>query len=77
MHVAESRTSVRDIRGKLYTGYMLDISQYTGERRRRELQMIGFWKREEMDKIRQAKYVLDLERLRHQGSGQMTLAASS
>jgi hypothetical protein len=60
VHVVESRTSVRDQRGKLYTGYMLDISQYTGERRRRELQMIEFWKREEIDRIRQAKYVLDL-----------------
>ncbi len=63
VHLVESRTSVRDIKGKLYTGYMLDISQYTGERRRRELQMVEFWKREEVDKIRQAKYVLDLSLL--------------
>ena len=68
VHVVESRTSVRDIRGKLYTGYMLDISQYTGERRRRELQMVEFWKREEIDKIRQAKYVLDLGALVSAGS---------
>lgn len=61
VHVVESRTSVRTERGKLYTGYMLDVSQYTGERRRRELQMIDFWKREEMDKIRQGKYVLSLD----------------
>lgn len=62
VHVVESRTTVRDIRGKLYTGYMLDISQYTGERRRREMQMVEFWKRDEFDRIRQSKYVIDLER---------------
>jgi hypothetical protein len=63
VHVVESRTSVRDQPGKLYTGYMLDISQYTGERRRRELQMIEFWKRDEIDRIRRSKYVLDLTSL--------------
>lgn len=63
VHVVESRTSVRDEPGKLYTGYMLDISQYTGERRRRELQMIEFWKRDEIDRIRRSKYVLDLTTL--------------
>jgi hypothetical protein len=63
VHVVESRTTVRDDPGKLYTGYMLDISQYTGERRRRELQMIEFWRRDEFDRIRRSKYVLDLPRL--------------
>lgn len=63
VHVVESRTTVRDYPGKLYTGYLLDISQYTGERRRREMQMIEFWKRDEFDRIRQSKYVLDLGEL--------------
>lgn len=60
VHIVQSRTTVREIQGTLFTAYMLDISQYTGERRRRELEMIAFWKREELDKIRRAKYVLDL-----------------
>lgn len=63
VHIMESRTSVRDAPGKLFTGYMLDISQYTGERRRRELEMVAFWKREELDRIRRPKYVLDPARL--------------
>ena len=63
VHVVESRTTVRDQPGKLYTAYMLDISQYTGERRRRELEMISFWKRSELDKIRRSKYVLLLDGL--------------
>jgi hypothetical protein len=63
VHVVESRTTVRDLPGKLFTAYLLDISQYTGERRRRELEMISFWKRAELDKIRRSKFVLDVERL--------------
>jgi hypothetical protein len=63
VHVVQSRTTARDAPGKLFAGYMLDISQYTGERRRRELEMISFWKREELDKIRRTKYVLDLATL--------------
>ena len=60
VHIVQSRTTVREIQGPLFTAYMLDVSQYTGERRRRELEMISFWKREELDKIRRVKYVLDL-----------------
>jgi hypothetical protein len=67
VHVVESRTTVRDRPGKLFTAYMLDISQYTGERRRRELEMISFWKRSELDKIRRSKYVLSLDQIAREG----------
>ncbi len=63
VHVVEARTSVKDKPGKLYTAYMLDISQYTGQRLRRELEMISFWKRSELDKIRRSKHVLPLSSL--------------
>jgi hypothetical protein len=63
VHVVNSRTTVRDTPGKLFTAYMLDISQYTGERRRRELEMISFWERSELDKIRRSKYVLSIQEL--------------
>jgi hypothetical protein len=63
VHVVNSRTTVRDKPGKLFTAYMLDISQYTGERRRRDLEMISFWERSELDKIRRSKYVLPVNRL--------------
>ena len=59
LHVVAARTTVRRRPGKLYTAYMLDISQYTGERRRRELTMLAFWKRAELDKLRLAKFVLE------------------
>ena len=63
VHVVNSRTTVRDRPGKLFTAYMLDISQYTGERRRRDLAMISFWERSELDKIRRSKYILPMDRL--------------
>ena len=61
LHVVASRTTVRDQPGKLYTAYMLDISQYTGERRRREMEIIEFWSGSKLDRIRRSKYVLHPE----------------
>jgi hypothetical protein len=63
VHVVKSRTTVRDNPGKLFTAYMLDISQYAGERLRRDLEIISFWKTSELDKIRRSRYVLSLDRL--------------
>src|SRR5262245_5552821 len=59
VHVARTRSTARELPGKLYTAYMLDISQYTGERKRRELQIVNFWEGEELDRIRSRKYVLE------------------
>jgi hypothetical protein len=63
VHVVESRTTVRDVPGRLFTAYMLDISQYTGERRRREMEIVSFWRREALDKIRRSRYVLSVPTL--------------
>jgi hypothetical protein len=63
VHVVESRTTVRERKGELYTAYMLDISQYTGARSRRKMSIIEFWKRAELDRIRRAKYALDADAL--------------
>jgi recombinational DNA repair ATPase RecF len=61
VHIVNSRTTARDRPGKLFTAYMLDISQYTGERTRRDLEMISFWKRSELDKIRRSKFVYPID----------------
>lgn len=61
VHVVASRMTVRDEPGRLYTAYMLDISQYVGERLRRDINMISFWNRSELDKLRRSKYVLSLD----------------
>jgi hypothetical protein len=44
LHKIKSRVTVWNREGKLYEAYMLDISQYTGVRAKRNLAIIEFWK---------------------------------
>jgi hypothetical protein len=69
VHLIASRTTVRHRSGKLYSAYMLDISQYTGERKRRGLEMLRFWDKEEFDKFRLPSNILDVETLLTQDKG--------
>jgi hypothetical protein len=59
LHQVRSRVTVRDEPGQLYEAYMLDLSQYTGERKRRNLDMVEFWKPEATDSLRRRKIILD------------------
>lgn len=63
LHVVRSRVTARDVKGKLFSAYMLDVSQYTGARKRRDLQMVEFWRTDELDKLRRKSHVLDGARL--------------
>lgn len=44
LHKIKSRVTVWKREGQLYEAYMLDISQYTGSRAKRNLDIIEFWK---------------------------------
>ena len=44
IHLASSRVTLGGRRGKIYEAYMLDLSQYAGERKRRGLDIVEFWK---------------------------------
>ena len=59
LHQVRSRVTVRDEPGQLYEAYMLDLSQYTGERKRRGLDMVEFWKSDASDTLRKRKLVLE------------------
>lgn len=59
LHQIQTRVTVRDEPGKLYEAYMLDLSQYTGERKRRGLNMVEFWKRDGSDTLRRRSLVLE------------------
>jgi hypothetical protein len=61
LHRAKSRVTVRDRTGRLYDAYMLDISRYTGERTRRNLEIVKFWGRKSDDALRR-KVLIYLER---------------
>jgi hypothetical protein len=59
LHQVRSRVMVRDEPGQLYEAYMLDLSQYTGERKRRGLDMVEFWKADASDTLRRRSLVLN------------------
>jgi Cdc6-like AAA superfamily ATPase len=57
IHAVASRITVRTRPGRIYEAYMIDISQYTGERKRRNLKIIEFWKPEGKDELRLASRI--------------------
>lgn len=57
IHQVKSRVTVSSRPGKIYRGYLLDVSQYTGERARRDIEMIEFWKDSEREKLRRASLI--------------------
>lgn len=63
VHLVKSRVTVREKKGVLFSAYMLDVSQYTGSRKRRELQMVNFWEAEALDRLRQPRFILPAEKI--------------
>jgi hypothetical protein len=59
LHLVKSRVTVRDRPGKIYEAYLLDLSQYSGERKRRDLTMIGFWKTGSEDELRRQALIYE------------------
>jgi hypothetical protein len=57
VHLVRSRVTVSGKRGRIFIAYMLDLSQYTGARKRRELQMIEFWKPGSKESLRKASLI--------------------
>ena len=54
VHRVRSRVTVADRPGKTFEAFMLDVSQYTASRKRRELEIIEFWRDNATDSIRRA-----------------------
>ena len=59
VHHIKSRVTVSSYPGKIYRALLLDVSQYTGERKRRDLEMIDFWKESNKEIMRRATYIYD------------------
>ena len=57
VHAINSRVTVFHRTGKIYEAYMLDLSQYAGERKRRNMQMLEFWKKDDEEKLRGASLI--------------------
>ena len=57
LHYCSSRVTVRSRIGRIYEALMLDMSQYTGERARRNLDIIEFWAKDGSEKLRNPKLI--------------------
>jgi hypothetical protein len=63
LHHVKSRVTVRDRQHRLYDAYMLDLSQYAGERARQNFEIVEFWGRDADDTLRKGRFIF-LERER-------------
>jgi hypothetical protein len=59
VHLVRSRVTIRNRSGRLYEAYMLDLSQYAGARKRRDLDLIEFWKPSSTDALRKASLIYE------------------
>lgn len=57
LHHVKSRVTVRGQARKIYDAYMLDVSQYTGQRKRQNFEMIKFWGPDSADALRKTKLI--------------------
>jgi len=59
IHHIQSRVTVKNRPGKIYKALLLDISQYTGARKRRDINLIEFWKPSNKDELRKGSLIYD------------------
>lgn len=57
VHLVRSRVTVSGKRGRIYEAYMLDLSQYAGARKRRELKIVEFWKSDSTEALRKMSLI--------------------
>jgi hypothetical protein len=57
VHHVRSRVTVRERAHRIYDAYMLDLSQYAGERARRNFEIVEFWGRDAEDSIRKRRFI--------------------
>ena len=43
--------------GKIFEAYMLDVSQYTASRKKRELEIIEFWRENSAERLRRVSLI--------------------
>jgi hypothetical protein len=58
IHHVKSRVTVSARPGQVYRALLLDVSQYTGERKRRDIEMTDFWK-DDRELLRKASFIYD------------------
>ena len=59
IHLVRSRVTVSGRVGRIYEAYMLDLSQYAGARKRRDLEMVEFWKLSSKESLRKVSFIYE------------------
>jgi hypothetical protein len=59
VHHVRSRVTVGNKPGRIFRALLLDLSQYTGERRRRDVNMLEFWDSKNKDVLRKPNLIYD------------------
>ena len=76
VHHVRSRVTVSSRPGRVYRALLLDVSQYTGERKRRDIEMIEFWK-EDREVLRKASLIYDPSQTMEQLENEISQQSSS
>jgi hypothetical protein len=59
LHLVKSRVTVPKKQGAVYRAYMLDLSQYAGDRTRRNFEVINLWDSDNREALRKVSLVID------------------
>lgn len=57
LHHVRSHVTVRERANRVYDAYMLDLSQYTGERARRNFDIVEFWAKNGEESLRKSRLI--------------------
>jgi len=57
VHKVRSRVTISSRQGRLFEAYMLDVSQYTASRKKRELEIIEFWRPDSTERLRRVSLI--------------------
>lgn len=57
VHKVRSRVTISSRPGKLFEAFMLDVSQYTASRKKRELEIIEFWRADSTERLRRVSLI--------------------
>jgi hypothetical protein len=77
VHLVRSRVTVSGRRGRIYEAYMLDLSQYAGSRKRRELELVEFWKPDSTESLRRISLLYTVREIVEQTAADDDLPALS
>ena len=61
LHRINPRVTTRNRPGRIFNAFMLDLSQYVGARKQRNLELLEFWRSEKIDDLRKSALIF-LER---------------